>query len=375
MFSKKTIRDTDVKGRTVLVRADYNVPLEAVVAGEGAIGIADTGEAMRITSDFRIRAGLPTLQYLLEHEVGKIIIISHLGRPNDERDPKLSLAVVAEKLAELLPGIVVNFVDEATGPEVEAAVESLPEGGILLLENLRFSPEEKANSTDFARAIVDSTQAELFIQDGFAVTHRTHASTVAITEILPSFAGLLLEKEVHTLTQVTTNPERPFVVIIGGAKVADKQPLIEQFYDLADHILVGGKIAADGYQAKNAQVYVAEDFDTNEAGEKLDIGPISTMHMIEAIRDAKTILWNGTLGKVEDPAYATSSTIIAKAIGENYELTSIICGGDTSGFIEGLKASDENLQYSLISTGGGAALKLLLGQSLPGIDHLEDKQN
>lgn len=125
MFAKKTIRDTDVKGRTVLVRADYNVPLEAVVAGEGAIGIADTGEAMRITSDFRIRAGLPTLQYLLEHEVGKIIIISHLGRPNDERDPKLSLAVVAEKLAELLPGTAVNFVDEATGPEVEAAVISI----------------------------------------------------------------------------------------------------------------------------------------------------------------------------------------------------------------------------------------------------------
>lgn len=373
MFTKQTIRDVDVKGCTVLVRADYNVPLEAVVAGEGVEGVADTGEAVRITSDLRIRAGLPTLQYLLEHEVGKIIIISHLGRPAGERDPKLSLRIVAEKLAELLPGTPVNFVDEVSGPEVEIAAESLPEGGILLLENLRFSPEEKANSADFAREIVDATGAELFVQDGFAVVHRAHASTSAIAQILPSVAGLLLEKEVNALNEVITEPERPFVVIIGGVKVEDKQPLIKQFSGLADQILVGGKIAADGYRAENDQIYVAEDFDINEAGEKLDIGPVSTMHMVEAIQNAKTVLWNGVLGKVEDPAYATASTIIAKTMGENRALDSIVCGGDTSGFVEGLKMTDSDLDYTLVSTGGGAALKLLLGQELPGIEGLEDK--
>lgn len=375
MFTKKTLRDVDVEGRTVLVRADYNVPLEAVVAGEGAEGVADAKSAMRITSDLRIRAGLPTLKYLLEHEAGKIIIISHLGRPDGKRDPQLSLRVVAEKLAELLPGVAVNFVDEVSGPEVEMAVESLPEGGILLLENLRFSPEEKANSADFAREIVDSTGAELFVQDGFAVVHRAHASTSAIAELLPAIAGELLEKEVNALSEVIHNPVRPFVVVIGGVKVADKQPLIEQFSQLADQILVGGKIAADGYQAENDKIYVAEDFDENEAGDKLDIGPVSIAHMVEAIQGAKTVLWNGVLGKVEDPAYATSSTIIAKSIGENRVLDSVVCGGDTCGFVEGLRATDggDELEYTLISTGGGAALELLLGHELPGINALEDK--
>lgn len=371
MLTKKTIRDVEVKDRTVLVRVDYNVPLEAVVAGEAAEGASDRVESVRITSDLRIRASLPTLTYLLEHEVGKIILISHLGRPDGQRDAGLSLRIVAEKLAELLPGVPVNFVDEISGPEVEAAVEELPHGGILLLENLRFSPREKENSLDFAREIVDSTGAELFVQDGFAVVHRAHASTAAITEILPSVAGLLLEKEVNALTEVMDSPKRPFVVIIGGVKVADKQPLIEQFSGLADQILVGGKIAADGYQTNDDHIYVAEDFDMNEAGDKLDIGPVSTAHMVEAIQNAQTVLWNGVLGKVEDPAYATASIIVAKTIGENHALDSVVCGGDTSGFVEGLKATDRELAYTLVSTGGGAALKLLVGQALPGIDGLD----
>lgn len=373
MFHKKTLRDVDLKDRTVLVRTDYNVPLGSIIAGEGTAGVADTAETVSILSDLRIRASLPTLLYLLEHEAGKIILCSHLGRPDGRPDPKLSLQIVAEKLAELLPGTPVNFVDAVSGVEVEAAVADLPQGGILLLENLRFSPEEEANSISFAQAIVDATGAELFVQDGFAVTHRAHASTVAITKILPSVAGLLLEKEVKTLTAVLTNPKRPLVVIVGGAKVADKQPLIAQFSSLADQILVGGKIAADGYRAEASQIYVAEDFDTNEAGEKLDIGPVSTMHMVEALQNAQTVLWNGVLGKVEYPAYATASTIVAKAIGENPQLDSIICGGDTSGFVEGLQTVDNELQYTLVSTGGGAALELLLGQSLPGVASLEDQ--
>lgn len=376
MFSKRTIRDIDVEDKIVLVRTDYNVPLVPVEMGElenEPIIINPTSEQrQQIASDLRIQASLPTIKYLLEHHATKVILMSHLGRPDGRRDKSLSLRVVAERLAELLPGVTVNFVDDVSGPEVEMAVEELPEGGILLLENLRFSPEEERNSEDYAREIVDSTHAELFVQDGFAVVHRTHASTDAITRILPAVAGLLLEKEVKTLTIVTKNPEHPFIVIIGGAKVTDKQSLIDKFSTLADTIYVGGKIAADGYKSDNPKIVVAEDFDEDSTGAKLDIGPVSTTKLVELLRNAKTVLWNGVLGKVEDAAYATASTIVAKVLGENPEVTSVICGGDTSGFVENLCADNPELKFSLISTGGGAALELLSGQTLPGVDGLED---
>ncbi len=376
MFSKKTVRDIDVEDKIVLVRTDYNVPLVPVEAGElenEPIIINPTIESkQQIASDLRIHASLPTIKYLLEHKVAKIILISHLGRPNGQRDKSLSLYVAAEKLAELLPGVTVNFVDDVSGPEVEMAIEDLPDGGILLLENLRFSPEEEANSEEFAREIVDSTHAELFVQDGFAVVHRAHASTEAITHILPSVAGLLLEKEVKTLAEITKNPAHPFIVLIGGAKVADKQPLIDKFSSVADTIYVGGKIAADGYKSNNPKIIVAEDFDEDSTGVKLDIGPVSTTKLVELLQNAKTVLWNGVLGKVEDAAYATASTIVAKVIGENPNITSVICGGDTSGFVENLCADDPELKFSLVSTGGGAALELLSGQALPGVDGLED---
>lgn len=376
MFSKKTVRDIDVEGKIVLVRTDYNVPLVPVEAGElenEPIIINPTSESkQQIASDLRIHASLPTIKYLLEHKAAKIILMSHLGRPNGQRDKSLSLYVAAEKLAELLPGVTVNFVDDVSGPEVEMAIEDLPDGGILLLENLRFSPEEEANSEEFAREIVDSTHAELFVQDGFAVVHRAHASTEAITHILPSVAGLLLEKEVKTLTEITKNPAHPFIVLIGGAKVADKQPLIDKFSSVADTIYVGGKIAADGYKSDSPKIIVAEDFDEDSTGVKLDIGPVSTTKLVELLQNAKTVLWNGVLGKVEDAAYATASTIVAKVIGENPNITSVICGGDTSGFVENLCADDPELKFSLVSTGGGAALELLSGQALPGVDGLED---
>lgn len=376
MFSKKTVRDIDVEDKIVLVRTDYNVPLVPVEAGElenEPIIINPTSESkQQIASDLRINASLPTIKYLLEHKAAKIILISHLGRPNGQRDKSLSLYVAAEKLAELLPGVTVNFVDDVSGPEVEMAIEDLPDGGILLLENLRFSPEEEANSEEFAREIVDSTHAELFVQDGFAVVHRAHASTEAITHILPSVAGLLLEKEVKTLAEITKNPAHPFIVLIGGAKVADKQPLIDKFSSVADTIYVGGKIAADGYKSNNPKIIVAEDFDEDSTGVKLDIGPVSTTKLVELLQNAKTVLWNGVLGKVEDAAYATASTIVAKVIGENPNITSVICGGDTSGFVENLCADDPELKFSLVSTGGGAALELLSGQALPGVDGLED---
>ncbi len=361
MLQTKTIRDVEVAGKIVLVRTDYNVPLAE----------DPETEVMHMTSDLRVRESLPTLQYLLEHHAAKVILISHLGRPKGQKDPKLSLRLVAEKLAELLPGVPISFVDEISGPEVEQAVEDLPEGGVLLLENLRFSPAEEENSEEYAKRIVDSTHAELFVQDGFAVVHRAHASTSAITRLLPSVAGLLLEKEVSGLAKVLDQPKRPFVVIIGGVKVSDKEPLIERFLPLADQIIVGGKIAADGYQTSNPKIYVAEDFDENEAGDKLDVGPVATSKIVSAVKDAKTVLWNGVLGKVEDPTYATSSTILAKILGENHGITSVICGGDTAGFVENLRTENPELSYTLISTGGGAALELLSGKTLPGIDGLE----
>lgn len=375
MFNKKTIKNVDVKGLTVLVRTDYNVPLvPAEIAPEGdfEVGLLGEGEREHIASDLRIRASLPTIQYLLEHKASKIILISHLGRPKGKREASLSLRPIAEKLAELLPGTTVNFVDDVSGPEVEMSVEDLPEGGILLLENLRFSADEEGNSESFAQEIVDSTHAELFVQDGFAVIHRAHASTDAITKLLPSVAGLLLEKEVTTLSKVIEQPDRPFVVVIGGAKVEDKQPLIDQFLGIADTIYVGGKIAADGYTSDNPKIIVAEDFDEDGAGNKLDIGPIATGKLVELVGEARTVLWNGVLGKVEDPTYATASTILAKALGENSNITSVICGGDTTGFVEELMENDPELKYSLISTGGGAALELLAGRELPGLDGLED---
>ena len=238
---------------------------------------------------------------------------------------------------------------------------------IILLENLRFDANEEKNSDDFIKQIIDSTHADTFVQDGFAVTHRAHASTDAVAKFLPTYAGLLVEKEIENLTKVLQNPTKPLLLIIGGAKVDDKQPLIEKFSSLADHIAVGGKIAADGYASENPKIYVAEDFDENGAGEKLDIGPISTAKIANFIKDAKTIIWNGLLGYAEDPAYATASTIVAELMGEKTDATTIICGGDTTGFVESLLEDHPNLQYSLISTGGGAALEFLLNPDLPGL--------
>lgn len=361
MFDKKTIKDVDVKGQVVLVRADYNVPLE----------VDDQGH-MKIVSDFRIQENLPTLRYLLEHGAKKIIVISHMGRP-EGKDEKLSLRVAAARLAKLLPGVPVEFVDQCRGEEVEQAVESAPDGSIIVLENLRFEPGEEDNDVDFAEDLVRSTGATLFVQDGFAATHRAHASTVAMAKLLPAVAGLLTEKEVTMLRQALDAPEHPLVTIIGGAKVTDKQPLIDKFLPVADRLIIGGKIAADGYTTEDPQVYVAEDFDEDSSGKKLDVGPISTCKIVDMVSGAKTVLWNGVLGKVEDPAYATGSVILAKVLGENDKVTSIICGGDTSGFVENILVNNPDLHYSLISTGGGAALSLLSGEPMPGLEALENK--
>lgn len=361
MFEKKTVKDVDVQGQVVLVRVDYNVPLTQQEDG-----------SFVVANDLRIRASLATIKYLREHGAKKIILMSHLGRPK-EKDVSLSLRPVAARLAELLPGATVEFVSDVSGPDVTAAVESLPEGGILVLENLRFWPGEKANDESFAQEIVDSVGATLFVQDGFGATHRAHASTSAVTKVLPAVEGLLVEKEVEALTKVLNNPEKPFVVIIGGAKIEDKQPMIEQFLPKADKLLVGGKIAADGYESSDVKVLVAEDFDIDEEGNKLDVGPLAAGKFVEELKKAKTVLWSGVLGKVEDQAFATSSEIVAKFLGEHPEIVSVVCGGDTAGYVEGLREKNPELEFSLVSTGGGAALELLTGGEMPGIAALEDK--
>lgn len=345
----KTIKDIDVKNKTVLVRVDYNVPLK-----DG-----------KVESDLRVRASLPTINYLLEHGAKKIILISHLGRPDGKPNSEFTLSPVADTLRKLLPKVKIGFYplpDKDHGAKIPADIK------IALLENLRFDPGEEANDSNFIKQIIDATGAELYVQDGFAVIHRAHASTDAVKNHLPVYAGLLLEKEIENLEAVTKNPTHPVLLIIGGAKVDDKQPLIDKFLSKADQIAVGGKIAADGYKAKDQKIYVAEDFDENAEGQKLDIGPLATAKIASFITDAKTIIWNGLLGYAEDPAYATASTITAEMIGEHQDATTIICGGDTTGFVEKLMETHPNLHYSLVSTGGGASLEFLLGKKLPGLE-------
>lgn len=348
----KTIRDLDLKDKTVLVRVDYNVPLKD----------------KKVESDLRIRASLPTIELLLEKKVSKIVLISHLGRPEGKENFDFTLSPVAEVLRKLLPAQKIGFYPL---PKAGEKIKIPEDVKIALLENLRFDPREEENDEEFIKNIVESVGAEVYVQDGFAVVHRAHASTDAISKVLPVYAGLLLEKEVENLEKATKKPEKPVLLIIGGAKVEDKQPLIDKFLGLADKIVVGGKIAADGYKSENEKIYVAEDFDEDAEGKKLDIGPLATVEIANYVTDAKTIIWNGLLGYAEDPAYATASVITAEMIGEKAEAETIICGGDTAGFVENLMKDHPNLNYSLVSTGGGASLEFLLGKKLPGIEAVE----
>lgn len=357
MENKLTVKDVKIRDQIVLVRTDYNVPLKDGV----------------VESDFRIRASLPTINYLREHGAKKIILISHLGRPEGKKVKELSLKPVAEKLTELLPGIQVDFVDDVSGPDVEDAVKNLKKGGILLLENLRFYPGEEKNSESFINEIIDTTGAGVFVQDGFAVIHRAHASTSAVAKNLPVYAGLLLEKEIESLEKVLNNPKKPLMLMLGGAKVDDKAPLIEAFKNKADQICVGGKIAADSAVKPADNIYIAEDFDEDGEGNKLDCGPLSTAKFVETAKNSKTVIWNGLLGKAEDIAFATASTIFLKTLGENPNIESIILGGDTTAFAEELMKEDDALHFSLLSTGGGAALEFLSGNTLPGLEVIENK--
>ena len=402
-FFKRTIKDVPIDRKTVLVRADYNVPLTK----KGAI-----------SDDLRIKASVPTLQYLLDHQC-KVVVMSHLGRP-DGRDAALSLAPVAERLEELLK-VPVNFVEDVIGDKVVQAVKTAQQQSVVLLENLRYYPEEEANDTAFAQKIAKSTGARYFVQDGFGVVHRAHASTDAITRYIPSVSGLLLEREYMTITAAMEHPKRPLVAVMGGAKVSDKITVIERLVHIADKIIIGGAMAntflrykghhmgasmvesgqekvLDGiYQAAHRKletsiddfivlpVDVAVAHEANEASKRrnvklgnvadddkaLDVGDATIDRMVEELQGAKTVIWNGTLGLAELPEFAHGSARLALELATHPDITSIIGGGDTADFA--LKWDGNGGEsFSHVSTGGGASLELMAGKKLPGVESLLD---
>ncbi|HRN97167.1 MAG TPA: phosphoglycerate kinase [Candidatus Saccharibacteria bacterium] len=403
-FFKLTIRDIPIENHTVLVRADYNVPLN----DKGAI-----------SDDLRIRASLSTLEYLLDHHC-KIVIISHLGRP-DGKQKKYSLEPVADRLAKLLKRDV-RFVPDTIGDRVYQAVKRAPGTSITMLENLRFYPEEEADDFDFAAKIAKSTGARYFVQDGFGVVHRAHASTHAITMYIPGVAGLLLEKEYTTITEAMDSPKRPFVAVMGGAKVSDKIAVIERFVQIADKIIIGGamantflahkgisvgasKVEADQKTVLNhiyakdrekvgegheddfiilpTDVAVADKIEPNAkrrvvalpditSGDiVLDIGDKTIERVVDAIKPARTVIWNGTLGYAEIPAFAHGSARLALALASQPNTTSIIGGGDTADFVIKWDGND-GASFTHVSTGGGASLELMAGEHLPGVESLLD---
>ncbi len=403
-FFKETIRDVDLRGRTVLVRVDYNVPLTS----DG-----------QISDDLRIRASLPTLRYLIEQNC-KIIVISHLGRPNG-RQKKYSLAPVAAHLADVL-GRPVRFVDDCVGDKVRQMVRYARRGSVTVLENLRFYAEEEADDLTFARSIVKATGAEYFVQDGFGVVHRAHASTHAITLCIPGVAGLLLEKEFMTITQVMQRPHHPLVAIFGGAKVSDKIGLIHRLMTKADTVLIGGAMAntflryrgyaigaskaetdqdavldeiyrnavekvgaaqVDEFLRLPSDVAIAREPRANsvrrevmvgevEADMKmLDIGTQTIEQFAEVIANAKTVIWNGPLGYAESNTFAIGSARTAMAIAQNEKVTSIVGGGDTADFVLKWDGHD-GASFTHVSTGGGASMELMAGKKLPGVESLLD---
>ncbi|HYG83528.1 MAG TPA: phosphoglycerate kinase [Verrucomicrobiae bacterium] len=405
MFNKKTLKDIPLQGKTVLLRADYNVPLEA----DGSIA-----------DDYRLVQSLPTLQYLLEHDC-TIIICSHLGRPKGQFNAQFSLQPVATHLAALLKKEV-TFLDQAIGDKVHQATLHAAHGEILLLENLRFYPGEEANDTEFARQLARDSSADYFIQDGFGVVHRAHASTAAITQFLPSVAGVLLEKEARTLTEVMEHPKKPLTAVLGGAKVSDKITVIKRFIEVADRIVIGGAMANTflAYRGFEIGKSVAEDDLTEtldeiyqaaakKVGEAqvdellilptdvavapaitnsarrtvvavdavakdeliLDLGTASIERAARAIRTAKTAVWSGTLGYAELPAFAHGSARVALEMSQAKGITSVVGGGDTVDFVLDWDAKKGG-SFSHVSTGGSASLELLAGQKLPGIEALLD---
>ncbi len=391
-MNKKTVRDIDVAGKRVLVRADFNVPLD------------ETGE---ITDDRRIEAALPTIRYLRE-QGAKVILCSHLGRPKGKVVEGLRLTPVAKRLSELLAVKVVKT-DDCVGDAVKQAVEAMKPGDVVLLENLRFHAEEEKNDADFAEQL--ASLADVYVNDAFGTAHRAHASTEGVTHYLPAVAGFLLEKEINFLGKALADPEHPFVAILGGAKVSDKIGVIENLLPKVDHLIVGGGMAntffvAQGYEVGKSlleedkvdlakgllaragdklslpvDVVVADEFaagawhktvpvDEVPADWRiLDIGPKSVEQFAKILRGARTVVWNGPMGVFEFPAFAAGTVAIAKALAGT-SATTIIGGGDSAAAVEQAGLAD---QMTHISTGGGASLEFLEGKVLPGVDALQDR--
>lgn len=393
-MDKKTVRDLDVAGKKVLVRVDFNVPLN------------DKGE---ITDDTRITASLPTIQYLLEQKAA-VILMAHLGRPKGQVKPELSLAPVAKHLGKLL-GKKILFAQDCVGEAAQAAASKLKPGHILLLENLRFHKEEEKNDMEFAEKL--ASLADLYVNDGFGVSHRAHASVEGVTHFLPAAAGFLLEKEIQYVGQAVTNPLHPFVAIIGGAKVSDKIGVISNLLDKVDTLLIGGGmantfLAAQGYKmgkslveedkldlakellakakknkvnmllptdlvmaaafAPDAEHVTEKVKNLNQAYMALDIGAATSKAYAEALADAKMIVWNGPMGVFEMDAFCKGTEAVAKAVAKS-RATSIVGGGDSVAAIEKLGLAK---RITHISTGGGASLEYLEGKVLPGVAALDD---
>lgn len=394
MMNKKGLKDITVRGKRVFVRVDFNVPMD------------DHGN---ITNDTRIRAALPTIHYLID-EGAKIILASHLGRPKGKPDPNYSLAPVAKRLGELLKGPVAMATD-CIGPEVEKAAAQLQEGEVLLLENVRYHAEEEKNEPEFVKQL--ARLAEVYVNDAFGTAHRAHASTEGIAHHLPGVAGFLLQKEIESMGKALENPERPFVAIIGGAKVSDKIGVIENLLHKVDALIIGGGMAntflkAQGYSLGKSlvegdklslaqeildrgrelqvdillpqDVVAAKEFKADapyrvtavreiaEDEMALDIGPESAGLFSARIQKARTIVWNGPMGVFEMEHFAKGTEKVAQAVALCPGLT-IVGGGDSVAAVEKMGVGE---QMSHISTGGGASLKLLEGKTLPGIAALQN---
>ena len=392
---KKTVSDIDVNGKKVLVRVDFNVPLD---------------EHQNITDDTRINAALPTINYLLNHNAA-VILMSHLGRPKGEVKSSFSLEPVAKRLEEIT-GKKVYFVHDCIGDEVKQATKNLKSGEILLLENTRFHPEEKKNNPEFAKEL--ASLADVFVNDAFGTAHRAHASNVGVTEYLPSVVGFLIEKEIEYLNKALHNPEKPYTAILGGVKVSDKIDLIEQLLEKADSILIGGAmmftfLKALGHSVGKSLVeedkiptalaimerakekcvilYLPEDTVVAKEMEEdtefysvpvnaipddmigLDIGILTVRKYSEIIKPSKTVIWNGPMGMFEISSFSHGTKGIARAVAACSGIT-IIGGGDSAAAIEKFGFADK---VSHISTGGGASLEYLSGKELPGIAVIPDK--
>ncbi|MCE5204054.1 MAG: phosphoglycerate kinase [Coriobacteriales bacterium] len=395
MFTKKTVKDIDVRGKRVLVRVDFNVPL-----AEGSV-----------TDDTRVRAALPTLRYLVDHGA-RVIVVSHLGRPKGAPDPRYSLRPVRRVLQRLL-GRNVVFVDDIVGDEAHEAVGRMVDGEIVMLENVRFHPGEEANDPVFAREL--ASLADMYVNDAFGAAHRAHASTAGVAAHLPAVAGLLLAREVETLTSMLTNPERPFVAILGGSKVSDKIGVIDRLLDCVDALLIGGGMCFTFLVAKGVAVgrslveaewieraksmldkaaergvelvlpvdfvvaeQCVEDAETMIVGREeipadmmgLDIGPTSAELFKGVIASARTIFWNGPMGVFELTPFENGTREVAMAVARNNRAVSVVGGGDS---VAALKKFDLEERVTFVSTGGGASMKLLEGSPLPGVEALADK--